>query len=97
MMSLGKLSWKKAVTADGFTIGQIEGGDVDSNSWRVTHLHIGLNDEALKEFGLKKPYLGRVLICLPVQYIKSVGEVVTFNKSLRELKETKECQEFAVK
>lgn len=96
-MTIGKLTWKKAVTADGFTIGQVEGGEVDTNNWRVTHLHIGLNEEALSEFGLKRPYMGRVLICLPVQYIKSVGEVVTFKQTLKELKETKECKEFTVR
>lgn len=58
MMNIGKLSWKKVVTTDGFTIGEVQGGEVDKKMWQVTHLHVSLNDNALKEFGLKKPFLG---------------------------------------
>ncbi|NWF87778.1 hypothetical protein HXY32_08245 [Candidatus Bathyarchaeota archaeon] len=95
MMNIGKLSWKKVVTTDGFTIGEVRGGEVDKKMWQVTHLHISLNDKTLKELGLKKPFLGQVLICLPVDYIQKVDDTITLNKSLPELKETKECQEFS--
>jgi len=96
-MSLGKLTWKKAVTADGFTIGQVEGGEVNTNNWQITHIHVGLNDEAIKKFGLKKPFMGQVLICLPVGFVQAVGDAVTLKKTFQELKETRECQEFSVK
>jgi len=97
MVELGKLNWKKVATADGVTIGQMEGGEINLKNWQVTHVHIGLNDATLKEFGLKKPYLGRVLICLSVDDIQETHDVIMLKKDLQELKTSKECQEFRTK
>jgi sporulation protein YlmC with PRC-barrel domain len=97
LSDIGKLNWKKVVTADGFTIGEVEGGDIDTANWQILHIHVSLNDEATKEFGLKKPFLGRVLVCLPVDFVRTVGETVVLKKSFQELKNVKECQEFSVK
>lgn len=96
MVEISQLNWKKVVTIDGVAIGELQGGDVDKN-WQVTHVHIGLNDAALKEFGFKKPFLGRVLICLPTDLVKSVGDTIILKKRLQELKSTRSCQEFSVK
>jgi sporulation protein YlmC with PRC-barrel domain len=96
LVEISKLNWKQVVTSDGVTIGELQGGDVDKD-WQVTHVHIGLNDAALKEFGLKKPFLGRVLICLPTDFVQSIGNTVILNKRLQDLKNSKECQEFGVK
>jgi sporulation protein YlmC with PRC-barrel domain len=96
-MDLGKLNWKKVVTSDGVTIGELQGGDVDTSSWQVTHVHVGLNDATLNEFGLKKPNLGQVLVCLPVDMIQAVNDSVTLNESLAQLKNEKECREFSVR
>jgi len=94
MVELGKLNWKKVLTSDGVEIGELEGGELDTKSWQVTHVHVGLNDDALREFELTKPYLGQVLICLPVEMIQAVNEKITLNKSLQELKDEKECKEY---
>jgi sporulation protein YlmC with PRC-barrel domain len=96
-MDLGKLNWKKVVTSDGVTIGEVQGGDVDTNSWQVTHVHVGLNDATLKEFGLKKPFLGQVFVCLPVDMVQAVNDAVTLKESLGDLKTEKECHEFGVR
>lgn len=96
MMSIGELSWKKVVTSDGMQIGQLQGGEIRQQDWRITHIHIGLDDDTTKKFGLSKPFMGRIVICLPVGYIQSVSEVVVLNKSLDQLKASKECQEFSV-
>jgi hypothetical protein len=96
LVEISQLNWKKVVTSDGVTIGESQGGEVDKN-WLVTHVHVGLNDTTLKEFGVKKPFLGRVLICLPTDFIENVDSTVTLKKSLQELRNVKECQEFSVK
>jgi sporulation protein YlmC with PRC-barrel domain len=96
-MDMGKLNWKKVVTSDGVAIGEVQGGDIDTNSWQVTHVHVGLNDATLKEFGLKKPFLGQVFICLPVDMVQAANDAVTLKESLEELKTEKECSEFGVK
>jgi|APFre7841882654_1041346.scaffolds.fasta_scaffold00002_92 sporulation protein YlmC with PRC-barrel domain len=96
-MDMGKLNWKRVVTSDGVTIGEVQGGDVDTNSWQVTNVHVGLNDATLKEFGLKKPFLGQVFVCLPVDMVQTVNDAVTLKESLAELKTEKECSEFGVR
>jgi sporulation protein YlmC with PRC-barrel domain len=96
LVEISKLNWKKVVTSDGVTIGELQGGEVN-DKWQVTHVHVGLDDAALKEFKLKKPFLGHVLICLPISYVRSINDAVTLNKSLEELRSTRECQEFTVK
>jgi sporulation protein YlmC with PRC-barrel domain len=96
MVSIGELSWKKVVTSDGIEIGQLQGGEISQGDWRITHVHIGLDDDTMKKLGFTRPFLGRILICLPVSYIQSFSETVILNKSFEELKGTKECQEFTV-
>ena len=100
-MDMGQLNWKKVVTSDGITIGEVEGGELDTKSsaatLQVTHVHVGLNDLALKEFGLKKPFLGQAFVCLPVDMVREANEVVTLKQSLGELKNEPACREFGTK
>jgi len=96
-MNTAKLNWKKVLTKDAFIIGEVQGGEVDTKTWQLTHFHIKLYDKALKEFGLNKPFMGQVLICLPVDYVQEVDDTITLNLSLEELKNTKECQEYIMK
>lgn len=94
MVELGKLNWKKVVTSDGIEIGNIQGGEANTKTWQITHVHVGVNDSTMKAFGLKRPYLGQMLVCLPVNFIQTVNDNITLNKSFEELKNEKECREF---
>ena len=71
---------------DAFTLGEVEGAEVDINSWQITHLHVKLISEATEQFGFKKPIMGRhLVVLLPVSIIKAVGDVVSLDKSVEEL------------
>jgi sporulation protein YlmC with PRC-barrel domain len=96
-LNTAKLNWKKVLTKDAFSIGEVQGGEVDPKTWQLTHFHISLYDKTLKEFGLNKPFMGQVLICLPVEYVQEVDDAVTLKLSFEELKNTKECQEYITK
>lgn len=91
-MDVSKLNGVKVITANSYTLGEIDGANVDTNDWRVTHLKIGLNDEAVRELGYSKPLLGTVKICLPVELVSGYGDVITLTKSLMELKGSDECR-----
>jgi sporulation protein YlmC with PRC-barrel domain len=80
------------ITADAFTLGEVEGVHADIGTWRITNLDVALTKEATKELGFKKPMLGSLKICLPVVVVKKIGDVITLNKSLVELKNLKECK-----
>jgi len=82
----------KVITADAYTLGEVEGAHVDTDTWKITHLDVGLTKEATRELGFKKPMLGSLSVCLPIIVVKNFGDVITLNKSLQEFKNLKECK-----
>jgi sporulation protein YlmC with PRC-barrel domain len=86
------LNGKKVIGAQGFTLGEVEGVDVDSNTWQASTLYVSLSDEAAAGFGLRKPFMSKITICLPTQIVKSIGDVITLNEPLYNLDgAAKEC------
>lgn len=79
------------ITSDAQTLGHVVGTDVDTESWKVTHLSINLTDESIRALSYKKPLLGGISICLPVSYVSKVKDVVTLKSPMHELKNTPEC------
>ena len=92
MVEIGRLFWKRVVTSDDFTIGEIESAELDMSMWQVTSFYVSLNDEASEKMGFDRPYFGKIFVCLPVNTVKEVGDVVTLNKTFAELTELKECK-----
>jgi sporulation protein YlmC with PRC-barrel domain len=93
MVEISRLFWKKAFTADAFLLGEVESAELDMNTWQVTNFYIGLSDEAAKKLGFRTPFLGKVVICLPVSSIKSIQDKAVLNKTIAELRDLKECKE----
>lgn len=93
MVSVSKLMGKKVIAANAYTLGEVHGAEVDTDKWQVTHLHVSLTDEATRELGFRKPFLGSVVVCLPVTLIQAVGDVITLNKSIQELRSFVEPKE----
>jgi len=92
MVKASKLNGMKVITTDAFTIGEVNGTEVDTEVWQITHLHVALTNETTKELGFQKPLLGHLSICLPVHIVKSTGDVITLNKQLEQLKVLPECK-----
>ena len=44
----------KVITADAYTLREIDGAHVNIDNWKITNLDIKLTREASKELGLKK-------------------------------------------
>ena len=93
MVEITRLFWKKAFTSDAFMLGEVESADVDENTWQITSFYVGLTDEATKMLGFKRPYLGKIHVCLPVSTIKTIKDTAILNKTLQELRNLKECKE----
>lgn len=92
MVKAKQLVSLSVITSDAQKLGQVIGTDVDTESWTVTHLHVGLTEESIRALSYKKPWLGGIDICLPVAYVGKVKDVVTLKTSMSELKETPECK-----
>ncbi len=80
------------ITSDATTIGKVDGTELDSDSWKVTHVLVDLTDDSARLLNLKKPFMGGIRISLPVSRILKVGDVVNLNRTLSEMKESDEAK-----
>jgi sporulation protein YlmC with PRC-barrel domain len=74
----------KVITSKAYTLGEVNGFEVDTENWRVTHLRVKLTDQASTQLGFKKRFRSST-VCMSIYLIKAVGEFVTIDKSLDEL------------
>jgi len=81
------LMGKRVIGANAYLLGEVNGADVETEKWQVTYLHVSLTDEAIRELGFKKPFMGSVTVCVPVSIVQAVGDVITLNKGIKELKD----------
>ena len=86
-MSFDKLSGKFVICAGGFDLGEINGVEMDTNTWQVTHLHVKLSKPASEDLGFKKRFRSST-VCLPISLVSKVGDNILLNKSLDELSKT---------
>ena len=92
LIDIKKLTGKKIITSDAFALGEVDGAEVDTDSWTIPHLQVSLSREATKELGFNKPFMGAVKVCIPTISVNRVGDVITLLMSLEELKELPECK-----
>jgi len=93
MVEITRLFWKKAFTSDAVLLGEVESAEVDERTWQITNFYVGLTDEATRMLGFKRPYLGKVHVCLPVSTVKTFQDTAILNQTLQELRNLKECKE----
>ena len=93
MVEISRLFWKKAYTSDSFLLGEVESAELDMNTWQIVNFYVGLTDEATEALGFKRPYLGKVVVCLPSTTIKTFTDSAVLNKTMAELHELKQCRE----
>ena len=91
-MKYRKLDGMKILSLDAKDVGEVNGLEIDTKNWKITHIHIELSDNALKELNIKKPLLGHVSLCFPVGFIKKVGDVISLSRNLDGLKRIPECR-----
>ena len=92
MVEVTKLFWKRVVTSDGFVLGEIHSAVLDMETWKLTSFYVALNDDATRKLGFTSPFLGRVMVCLPVSNVEAIKDTAVLNKTLDELQELKECK-----
>jgi sporulation protein YlmC with PRC-barrel domain len=95
LVGMDKLVGKKVITAKAYVLGEVKGIEANVDNWRITHLQVKLTDKAATDLGFKKRFRSST-VCMPITLIKAVGEVVTIDKSVRELSRTfdiVECKE----
>jgi sporulation protein YlmC with PRC-barrel domain len=91
-VSFEKLSGKFVICAGGFDLGEVNGIEMNTNTWQVTHLHVKLSKQASDDLGFKKRF-GSSTVCLPISLVSKVGDHILLNKSLDELSKNPEISE----
>jgi len=91
-MRFGTLDGMKVVSLDAKNVGEVTGIEIDEKKWMITHIHIELTDDAMKELEFKKPFIGKIIICVPVGFIKKVGDVISLTRNLEGLRRIPECR-----
>ena len=86
-----RLHGKKVVSTKGYVVGEVEGLDIELDSWQVKGLQVGLTDEAAKELGYKKPFLSKVIVIIPSEVVNSVENFITLNENVENLTSLIEC------
>ncbi len=85
MVNVLALNGRKVVTSDAFVIGEVEGAEVDTENWAITHLRVILTKQTVKDLKLEPPILWDVVLSLSVKYIKEFSEPINLNISLTEV------------
>ena len=93
MVEISRIFWKKAFTSDAFLLGEVESAELDTKTWQITSFYVGLTDDATRMLGFKRPFLGKVVVCLPVSTIKTIQDTAILNQTIQELRALKECKE----
>ena len=79
---------KNVVAEDARLVGAVTGVEVElMPKWEVTHLHVSLTEETTRELGYKKPFLGSIDVILPVSIVKAVGDLISLDKKIGDLKD----------
>ena len=84
-MNPNVLKGKKVIGAEGYVLGEVDGLDIDTVTWRANVFCVNLGDEATAELGFKKPFLRKITVCLPTRLIRTVGDVITLFEPVRNL------------
>jgi sporulation protein YlmC with PRC-barrel domain len=86
-----RIEGKRVVGEKGYSVGEVEGLDIDIDSWQVTGLLVGLSEDATTKLGFKKPFLGKVVVIIPSSVVSHIDNFVSLNEALESLESLVEC------
>ncbi len=92
MVNAGLLFGKKVVTADSYVLGEVDGIEVETDKWIVTHIRLKLSKDSVKELRFKKPLIGNVVVCLPVSAVRGIGDVISLSTDFSNIASIAECE-----
>jgi sporulation protein YlmC with PRC-barrel domain len=76
---------KKVVGAKGILIGQVEGIDFSTDTWKVTHFIVRWQDKVARKLGYKSGIRTKQNVLIPVDAIDKIGDVVTIKRGIENL------------
>jgi sporulation protein YlmC with PRC-barrel domain len=92
VVDVDKLKGKTVIDTKAYALGEVSGAEVDTETWEVTHLRVKLTEAAATELGFKKRFRSST-VNMPVTLIAAVGDVISIDKSIQELRSTSDIAE----
>jgi sporulation protein YlmC with PRC-barrel domain len=95
LVDFEKLIGMYVICAGGFDLGNVNGIEINTLNWNVTHLRVKLSKSASEDLGFKKRFRSST-VCLPLSLVAQAGDNILLNKSIDELSrhpEISECRE----
>jgi sporulation protein YlmC with PRC-barrel domain len=95
LVSFDKISGMYVICAGGFDLGNVNGININTITWEVTHLHVKLSKPASEDLGFKKRFRSST-VCVPISLVSQTGDNILLNKCIDDLSrhpEISECQE----
>lgn len=93
MITFEKLIGLQVITSAAEILGEVRGGNIDTKTWQVMELHLKLSNLVSDELNMKKR-LGTSVVSIPVSAIQAIGHVISLNKSLKDLENSREILEY---
>jgi len=86
-----RIDGRRVVSSAGYHVGNVEGLDIDFDNWQVNGLEVGLTNLAARELGFRSPILSKVVVIVPSEVVSEIGNFITLDKSIEDLKSLVEC------
>lgn len=77
---------KEVLGAKARVLGKVCNIEIDTENWKVTHISMEVDKNAIEELGFKKPRFGSVKVDFPVEKINGISDRILLNESTDELK-----------
>ena len=85
MVNAAALTGRKIMTSDARVLGEVEGVEIDTENWTVTHVRVILTKQAVKDLLLESPILWDIILSLPVKIIRAFGEPISLDIPFSEI------------
>lgn len=86
-MQYKEIEGKEVIGKLGRVVGKISEMNVDTNTWKVTHVFLTLDKNIVEDLGFKKPRIGSLKASIPIEAIEAISDrVILRNESLEDLR-----------
>jgi sporulation protein YlmC with PRC-barrel domain len=92
LVTFEKLTGMYVICAGGFDLGNVNGIEINTLTWNVTHLHVKLSKPASEDLGFKRRFRSST-VCVPMSLVAQTGDNILLNKSIDELSRHPEISE----
>ena len=92
MINFEEIIGLQVVTSGAYILGEVKGAKIDTETWAIKYLNVKVTGEAAESLGMKKRFRSSK-ICIPVDMVQAVAQVVTISRSIEDLESSQEITE----